>query len=175
MDKKMESIEKALEQMDGVNKKLFVRREIKDLPNILWENETLEKIADGMLGNSTGVLVATNSRLIFLNKKFYGGMEVIDYDYSQISSIEYETGWVFGKITIYSHGVKAKIEQMEKMYVRDIAEYVRARISAPKEHANVKKEEVRSVVDQLKELKGLMDEGILSEEEFKREKEKILG
>ena len=175
----LEQIQDKIKNMGGVSK-LYARKEIKELPDILWENEQLEKIVQGYLGTHSGVLVATNSRVIFIDKRMLGGLHVEDFPYDKISSIQYNTGWVFGKITIFASGNKAIIEQVEKELVRDFCDYVRARISAPTQHANVPKQEVpasnnsRSVVEELRELKELLDEGVLTDEEFAKQKKKLL-
>ena len=41
-------------------------------------------------------LVATNKRLIFVDKGFVVGLKVEDFPYDKISSIQYETGILMG-------------------------------------------------------------------------------
>ena len=53
--------------LDGVNKP-FAKRELKELPNILWEDEDVENAIAGKYDNRMGLLIATNKRLIFVEK-----------------------------------------------------------------------------------------------------------
>ena len=179
----MEEIEKQLKDLDGIEK-LYARKEIKELPNILWEHEKIEKIVQGFMNNHSGVLVATNSRVIFIDKRLLGGLHVEDFPYDKISSIQYSTGLVMGKITIFTSGNRAVIENVEKSKVRDFCDYVRARISAPTKPAYAQEESnqqtskestAKSVVKELRELAKLKEEGILTEEEFQEMKRKILS
>ena len=61
----MEEIKPILSQLDGAST-FFAKKEIKELPSILWENEMPEAIIQGRYQNSIGVLVCTNKRLIFM-------------------------------------------------------------------------------------------------------------
>ena len=169
----LEDIKGQIGNLDGFSKFLG-KREIKELPNILWENEKLEKLLQGTYNNSTGVLVATNKRLIFVDKGLLGGLKVEDFPYSNISSIQYETGMLLGKLKIYTSGNKADITNVEKKQVRDFAEYVRARITGTHDHASVS-EAKDNRMEKLRELAKLKEDGILTEEEFAEQKRKLLG
>ena len=171
-------IKNQIKNLDGVSK-LLGRKEIKELPNILWEDEKLEKLIQGFYEKGTGILVATNKRLIFIDKSLLGKLRVEDFPYDKISSIQYQAGLIYGNITIFSSGNKAKIEQLDKKQTRNFADYVRARISGGKEHASAPTPpaEVSSddVISKLEKLANLKERGILSEEEFLEQKKKILN
>lgn len=176
----LEDIEKQIKSLDGVSKFLG-RKEIKELPSILWEDEALEKIVQGFYSKGVGILVATNKRLIFVDKGLLWGLKVEDFPYDKISSIQYDTGILSGEIIIFTSGNKAKIEQIEKKQCRDFCDYVRARISSIKEHASLPKEQIAATVSsddfisKLERLAKLKEQGILTDEEFLTQKNKILG
>jgi Bacterial PH domain/Short C-terminal domain len=185
----LEEIKAQLEHLDGVSK-LFGRKEIKELPNILWEDEKLEKLVQGFYAKGNGILVATNKRLIFIDKGLMYGLRVEDFPYDKISSIQYSTGMLLGKITIFTSGNKALIEQIDKSQVKQFGEYVRARISGSLEHASYQSNdkqsppqptEVRSsgvddeLIEALERLGKLKEQGILTEEEFTAKKKQLLG
>lgn len=128
-------------------------------------------------------MVATNRRLVFVDKGIIYGLKVEDFAYDKISSIQYETGMLFGKITIFTSGNKAIIDNVLKGKVRSFGDWVRARITAPKENAihepkitpNQNTNDNVNVVDQLERLAKLKEQGILTEEEFSTQKKKILS
>lgn len=175
----LEEVKDQIKRLDGVSK-LLGRKEIIALPSILWEDEKLEKIVQGMYTNKLGILVATNKRLVFIDKGLIYGLRVEDFPYDKISSIQFKTGLMFGKITIYTSGNKAEIEQVYKDQTKSFCDYVRARISSPQEHASQQVNQsshnsIDDVVSQLEKLAKLKDSGIITEEDFQKKKEKLLG
>jgi Bacterial PH domain/Short C-terminal domain len=181
----MEEVKLQLENLDGVSKFLG-KKEIKELPNILWEDENLEMLVQGFYVKGNGILVATNKRLIFIDKGMLYGLRVEDFPYDKISSIQYSTGMMLGKITIFTSGNKALIEQIDKGQVKHFAEYVRARISGTKEHASLQKDKPKetpeasnntdeNIIVMLERLGKLKEQGILTEEEFSAKKKQLLG
>lgn len=173
----LEQIQEQIKNLDGVSK-LFGRKEILELPGILWEDEDVERLVQGLYNNGNGVLVGTNKRLIFIDKGVFK-LKVEDFPYDKISSIQYETGMVFGKITIFTSGNRAEIKQIEKSQARKFAEGVRARISVPQKNVNSLKEVAVTVdddvVSKLERLAKLKNDGIISEEEFRTQKSRLLS
>lgn len=172
----LEQIKTSIRNIDGASK-LLGRKEIKELPSILWEDENIERLVQGVYNSGLGILVATNKRLIFIDKGLVYGLKVEDFPYDKITSIQYKTGLLMGEITIFASGNKADISQIEKKRTRNFAEYVRARITASKEHASMPLlplKEKEDVIIQLERLARLKEQGILTEEEFMEQKRKIL-
>lgn len=174
----MATINEIKEQIKNLNtgSKLFGMKEIKALPDILWEDEKVEKMVQGFYEKGNGILVATNKRLIFVDKGFVYGLRVEDFPYDKISSIQYETGMLMGKIIIFASGNKAEIKQVVKAQAKNFGDYVRARISKTQEHASVAKQGANDdITSQLENLAMLKEKGILTEEEFSAKKKSILG
>lgn len=172
----LDEIKSQIQTIDGASK-FFGFKEIKQLPDILWEDELIEKLVQGFYNTGQGILVATNKRLIFVDKGLIYGLRVEDFPYDKITSIQYKTGLLFGEIKIFASGNKADITQINKQQTRDFAEYVRARISSVKEHASAPAPVQTSsgdVITQLERLAELKEQGFLSEEEFLAQKKKIL-
>lgn len=170
----LEQIKEQIKNIDGVSK-LLGRKEIKQLPTILWENELIEKLVQGTYNNGTGILVATNKRLVFVDKGTFFGLRVEDFPYDKITSIQYKTGLLLGKITIFASGNRAEIINVDKQQTRNFSDYVRARISSSVDHASMPKSSSEDVITQLEKLAKFKDQGILSEEEFIDQKKKILN
>ncbi len=172
---KEEKIKEQVKKLDGVSKFLSLR-EIKELPNILWEDESVENLAQGIYSNGNGLLVATNKRILFVNKGLIWGLTVEDFSYDKISSIEYNTGLIFGKIIIYTSGNKATIDQIEKKKAREFADFARARMTATTVHASLPVQNNNlDVASQLEKLAALKEKGLLTPEEFDQQKKKLLS
>ncbi|MDP9475631.1 MAG: PH domain-containing protein [Actinomycetota bacterium] len=175
----LEEVKAQIQQLDNFSK-VASFREIRELPNILWEDEVIEKMIQGTYGSrsSIGVLVATNKRLCFVDKGLVYGVRVEDFAYDQITSMEYKTGLLLGRIIVYSAGNRAEIVNCEKAQVQAFTEYVRARTSGRTVHASAPQQSALpdsdDPISRLERLAGLKERGILTDAEFQAEKRKIL-
>ena len=151
----------------------FGRKEINELPNILAIEEKVDNIVQGTYNNSQGILVSTNRRLIFIDKGLLYGLKVEDFPIDKITSIQYETGLLLGKIKIHTSGNIASIENVEKQSTRNFCEFVRNKLSQPKESQSQVTQEP-NILDQLEKLAKLKEAGILNQEEFDEQKKKLL-
>lgn len=171
----LDEIKEQIKHMD-VGSKLLGMKEIKALPDILWEDEKLEKMVQGFYEKGNGVLVATNKRLIFVDKGMIYGLRVEDFPYDKVSSIQYETGMLGAKITIFASGNKAEIKHVRNGVAKNFGDYVRARSSKIHEHAsNSKQKDEGDMTTQLEKLADLKDKGIITDEEFNAKKKQILN
>ena len=178
----LEDVKTQIKSIDGISKFLSFK-EIKELPDILWENESIENMISGTYNNGNGILVATNSRLIFVDKGLIFGLKVEDFPLDKITSIQYSTGILLGKLTIYASGNKAIIDNVDKVQVRLFGDFVRNKISKKSSEELEKKdlsvnENVQNqddIVSKLERLAKLREQGILTEEEFVQQKQKILN
>jgi hypothetical protein len=159
-------------KLDNVSS-FFGRKEINELPNILAPTETVDNIIQGTYNNGQGILVSTTRRLVFIDKGLLYGLKVEDFPLDKITSIQYETGLILGKVKIYTSGNIATIDNVEKSSSRKFAEFVRDKLSQPKEN-NATVNSQPNVLDQLEKLAKLKENGILSEEEFNDHKKKLL-
>ena len=155
-------------------------REIKELPNILWDSEHIYDIVQGLYDSGRGILVSTDRRLIFVNKGMIYGLKVEDFPNDKITSIQYEIKLLLGSITIFASGNKAVVEYVNKKRARAFAEGVRARLAAGSEPvatptATRGDHTEDDVAGQLEKLATLKEKGILTEEEFAAKKKQILG
>ena len=84
----MPSLDEINEQMEqaGIEKSVFSRKEVRELPAILWENERIERAIQGSYNNRIGLLVATDRRLIFVDK---GIMSLKVEDFPTIRLLQY--------------------------------------------------------------------------------------
>ena len=166
---------KAQVKQHGVSS-VWGRREINELPNILAADEPVMNIVQGFYSGGTGILVATDRRLVFIDKGMIYGLKVEDFPYDKLSSIQYSTGLLLGDITVHTSGNIAKIDHVEKGQARAFAEAVRQRLSAPKQvtPAGPIVEPVDDFISKLERLGKLRDSGVLTPEEFAEQKQRVL-
>ncbi len=166
-------------KLDNVSS-FFGRKEVNELPNILFAEESVLDIVQGTYNNKMGILVATENRLIFIDKGFMYGLKVEDFPYDKITSIVYETGFVQGKIIIMASGNKAEIDNVIKNRVKPFSDLTRTQISNSGKSNNIPVQNVTinqqvDVADQLMKLASLKENGILTNEEFQTQKAKLLS
>lgn len=148
------------------------RKELKELPSILNQNEKIVALVIGIYNDGSGLLVATNTRLIFIDKGIIYGLKIEDFSLDKITSIQYESGLLLSEIKIMASGNIAKISNVEQGNGKRFSDTVRNLLSQPK--SSVVETKI-DFVDQLERLAKLKDNGIITQEEFNQQKEKLLN
>jgi len=172
---RLNEIKKQIQVLNLSNISSFLgRKEINELPQILAEGETIDNIAQGSYNNGQGILVSTNRRLVFVDKGLLYGLKVEDFPLDKITTIQYETGLLLGEIKIHTSGNIAKIDNVEKVNARAFAEFVRNKLSQPRETTTPIIKNQPDVYDQLEKLAKLKEQGVLTQEEFDAQKKKLL-
>ena len=162
--------EKFIQNLDS-STRLFAIKELQILPKVLWEDERLEKTARGQYSGKFGLLVATNKRVIFLDKGLLFGLRVEDFPYDKITSLQYKTGLIGGTITIYASGNRAEINRVPKDKVRDFCDYIRARTSGISPHASSEK---KDAIAEIERLSHLLAKKAITKKEYNIAKKKLL-
>lgn len=173
MGSRLDEIKEELGKLD-INPTIFARKEIHALPEILSAEERIVYLVEGRnkINKHHIILVATDRRLIFVDKEFMYGLTVEDYSYTKISSIQYETEVMLASIDIQVSDDLVEIDGVGKYEAKLFCEKVRDFMSRPEGYIQYKSEP--STLDQLEQLGRLKESGILSEEEFNDQKKKII-
>lgn len=152
-------------------------REIKRLPEHLWEGETVQSMTTGTYGKGTGLVVMTDRRLLFVQDGIMS-KTTEDFPYSKISSVSWNSGMMLGTVVVFASGNKAEITNVNKDDGKAMVDALRARLA---DSPSVVAGPVATapgqpdVMEQLKKLGDLRDAGILSEEEFSAKKAELLA
>ncbi|CAD0218912.1 PH domain-containing protein [Chryseobacterium sp. JV274] len=170
---RLDEIREELKRLD-ISPTIFARKEIHELPDILSAHEKIVYLVEGRnkINNHHIILVATDRRLIFVDKEFMYGLKVEDFSYSKISSIQYETAFLLASIDIQVTDDVVEIDGVGKYHAELFCERVRDFMSQPE--VSVQNTPEPSVLDQLEQLGRLKEIGVLSEEEFLDQKKKLM-
>lgn len=162
---------KELEMYDtfGTNK------ELKELPNILEKNEIIQYLVSGMWDSKTYVIVATNLRLIFLDRGMIYGTTKHEIPYEKISSISYKKGMIMAEMYVYHGSHKVTIKNIIKSYVDKMVDTIREQINVESSNSNNTNNNTLSIPDEILKYKELLDEGIISNSEFESKKKELLN
>lgn len=111
----------------GVGWLLLLKGEVRALPRILWDTEEIQKVAYGAYEGGFGLLVATDRRLLFVDRRFFH-LTCDEVPYDNISAVEYYTSLMTGTLKITNRGGDLKLRGVRKRRAREFAEYVDEKI-----------------------------------------------
>lgn len=156
------------------NIRFIAGKELKKLPEVLWEGEKVRELVQGRYEEKQGILVLTDRRLIFLEEGVFRS-RIEDFPLDKISSVQSSKGMMFSKIIIFASGNKATIDQVApKDTAVHLAETLRADLSTPNTSGPDTGPAQPDVMDQLKKLGELKEAGVLTPEEFESKKAELL-
>ena len=160
------------------------------LYELLANDENIEALVGGTyraeqdtnrVGKHNGVAVATDKRVIFVDKGVFGSTEVSEMPYWSIEGITYSTGMLNAGMQITGIGMAGwRIEDIfPKESVRPFVECVRGHIEKSRERlvgpqTNTATAAV-SVADEIEKLWALVEKGIITQDEFDTKKKQLLG
>lgn len=158
----------------GKASRLFGRKEVHHVRNLLHSDELVYELGQGQYGGKQGLVVLTNSRLFFFEKSI--GRETIEeFPISAISSMSTHRKATGETLLVHASGNKAEIKSM--MHGQGDALTRAFRNAKAAENAKVTPTVAAPdyAIAQLERLAELRDRGILSAEEFESKKAELLG
>lgn len=117
----------------GVHQHFWGKPERAELPNILIDGEIIEHIQYGYYSGGLATLVATNHRLLLVDKKvFFLTLEDIRYD--MIAEVDYGHQWVGATIHIRSFSKDLKFQSFNKDNLRGITGFIQHKVMELRGH-----------------------------------------
>lgn len=159
---------------DAVSKvslKVFGRKEIRHLANVLDRAEFVHAIGVGSLGPKMGTIALTDRRLLFLEKSI-GSESLVEFDLSAIGALALGKKMGGETLIVTYPGTSATITGLPHGQGDAIVRKFREMKGVP---AAAVAPAVPDPIEQIERLAGLRDKGILSEDEFQAQKTKLLG
>ncbi|WP_410016080.1 PH domain-containing protein [Sodalis sp. C49] len=155
------------------------KKEFYHLPAILADDEKPLAVATGLMGGNTWLITLTNYRIIFLDKGMVYGLKQVFVDLASVVSVSGRTKMMTGSITLSTTGQNYTIENVMKGAVTPFTNMVNiARETLSQQPQMRQAAGTRAqydVITQLEKLAALKERGILSDQEFSVQKEKILA
>lgn len=154
----------------------FVKKEINYLPKVLDDTETIQYACSGVLDGHTWLVVCTNARLIFLNRNMIIGMDQKDIPLSVINAVTYTKQIVSGTISVTNGANVTAIEKINSVAAPIMAKTIREEMTKTKEPIQSHIiEQGPDVPDEIRKYKQLLDDKIITQEEFDAKKKELLN
>lgn len=185
----------------GAKLSLFVNSEVEELVNVLDKDEKLIAIAEGkyLYNNLEGIVVSTEKRIIFVDKKFFGGVFENEFPLHKVSSVQHDTSLMSSTLKVYTPGFTAEFKLYIKSAAKNFFDAVQGYIGRSEDQIRLQQMQVKQqqqqtvpqpqqsqpnsapkeapavIFDQLEKLGKLRELGVLTEEEFAEQKKKLLA
>ena len=175
--KTLGEVEAEMEDLPYKDNLKALKDEIKQLPTILLGNENIMAMTSGMSGGPW-LLICTNKRVLYIDKKLKHEFEIVDIPLDKISSITHSKKGMFGKLSITDN---IDTKNMEKVSVITMEYFVNTVNKQRELYKEAKMNPTTQVInnvstaDELMKFKQLLDMGILTPEEFEAKKKELLG
>lgn len=129
-------------QMDVVEYRQYLRslgyrqwrmlqsNEIRELPNVMREDEILKKAMYGSYEGGWAMIVATDQRIIFIDRKIFR-RKVQYIAYRNIFSFDYSADIFYGQIEIYARGAKITMRRIRRKQLIDFCQYLDQMVEEP--------------------------------------------
>ncbi|MDQ2129551.1 PH domain-containing protein [Leclercia adecarboxylata] len=151
------------------------KKEFFHLPKILNTGEAPLAVASGLMDGNTWLITLTNQRVIFLDKGMIYGVKQVDINLKDIVSVGGKTGLLLGDIMISTAGQNYTVTNVQKGSVIPFTNLVNETRNKKNEPKSTNIQESDDFISRLERLAALKEKGILSEEEFQQQKQRILN
>ncbi len=155
----------------------WTQKEIKMLPKLLNQGETIRAVTSGMMKSATWLAVCTTQRILFVNCGMFFGLRQVQLPLDRIQSIDHSSTLIFGSISVWDGASAFTIDMVLK---KSILPFVRATEESmfAMRKAQSKPAAAAASVDvatQLTKLAELKEKGHITDAEFQAQKKKLLG
>ena len=170
-----QSVMRELKQLPTFNM-VGTKKEVSYLPEILNPDERVLGLISGFLDGNTWIIALTDRRVIFLDKGMLYGLKQRELPLDKINSISQKRGLLLGSITIQDGASAIKIENIDKGCIGSFVDSLNAAIDSYKfQSSPVVQSSNVSGADEILKFKSLLDQGIITRDEFEIKKRQILG
>ncbi len=113
----------------GADKSTFGGPERGELPKILMSDEEIQHIINGRYSGGFATLVATNQRLLLVDKKIFF-LTVEDIRYDMIAEVDYGHQFIGATIHVRSFSKDLKFQSFKKDDLREFTHFIQHRVMA---------------------------------------------
>lgn len=179
-DEKQDEIRRIAGEMG--DHKFFTGKEMNRLPDLLGEGEAVAAVCSGFMDNETWILALTDQRILMLDANMFIGMNQRSIGLDKINTIEVDSGVITGRIYIEDGNDRHEIRNVMKgaaekfvLKTREIMERRRIGSHGYDARPTAAMDPTAQRIATLERLDNLRRSGGLTEDEYAREKAKLLS
>lgn len=158
-------------------------KEVPIVAELIFPNDRIWDVGFGMYEDHNGLVVVTESRILFGGRKaasLLGHAKTEVFEMNRVTSVQVNSSAVLSTLVIVVSGAKGEIKSMPTADCRRIADVVRQRLSVSSTPPQVMPEPsppvtANAFVDEITRLATMRQQGLLTDDEFKAAKAKLLG
>ncbi|MBT2548938.1 PH domain-containing protein [Arthrobacter sp. ISL-65] len=154
--------------------RIFGRKEIAHLANVLDRSETVHAIGVGRYENKAGIAAATDRRLLFLEKSI-GSEDLTSFSLGAIQAVDLKKALGGETLTVSHSGTKAVIMGLGHGQGDSLIRAIRTAQATPAPQQAAPATPTTDIIGQLERLAELKAKGILTDDEFQQQKAVILA
>ena len=140
----------------------------------LKDDEELLFFCQAKEGKTDGTFLLTSKRVSFLKITFLSGVSCVSMNIDKINSISKKKGMLTGELEIWDNSGRV-IYSMPSGYLDEIENYINQAKNKTNNSAFTMATNQISTADEILKFKSLLDQGIITQEEFDKKKKELLG
>lgn len=123
----------------GADNLFWGRGELAELPKIMLHDEIIEHVQHGHYNGGFATLVATNHRLLLIDKKPFF-LTVIDLRYDMVAEVDYGHQYIGATIHVQSFNKDFKFQSMNKDNLRTMTNFIQHKVMEMRGHRTAQTE-----------------------------------
>lgn len=125
------------------------RSEARELPGILLDHEEIFELVNGIYEGGFALLVATNVRVLLVDKKPLNYLTVEDFRFDMISEIDYSHRLIGARISISTGSKNLQFTSYNQQRLRKLINHVQHAMAEMKKKQNEHQEDQKSHLEQI--------------------------
>jgi hypothetical protein len=118
----------------------WVRPEVRELPRILMDGETIQQCVSGRYTGGYALLCVTNHRLLLVDRKLmFLSLEDIRFD--MIVELDYSSQWINGTMHIVTPTRKLSFISRDQDHLRTLLRYAQQRVTEIRQNYYVQRQD----------------------------------
>lgn len=156
----------------------FANKELNELAKLIDtdNNEIIKYAASGFDSKGNSVLITcTNERVLIINKNMLIGGDVDSIPLEKINAVTVKQHFATGDLSITNGADTTTLTKIDLQALPTLAGRIRSSLKKAKSGETLGTKDSSNLIEELRQLKELVDEGVITEEEFTAKKKKVLN